>query len=255
MSEPSLTAAEALVLLDPENSSGREAFKVTLLSLIAQGTLRIEERVETHMEGAPTFNHVLIASVPPNPPAHVSAMLRTVKSALDHYGIVTVVGLARQEYGRNLNGFKDGYVVPALMARRLLKKDKKWLLGLIPLPSISLTASGETERRRLSQTMEQARTLPEMLKSHPERAVALVAALGGAIFLVSQLQSYYGEIAAAMRTPMPDNSAVLNSATAMFMTSGLGGLGASSLGAFDQTLQAIDSGFDSSMAGGGVGMD
>ena len=41
-----LSPAESLVLLKPNRTPGREAVKVTLLSLLAQGLLRIEE--ETH---------------------------------------------------------------------------------------------------------------------------------------------------------------------------------------------------------------
>ncbi len=251
MSAQPLTAAEALVLLDLENSLGREAFRVSLLGLIAQGVLRIEQRTEQHVAGRPSYNHIVIASEPPKPPAHIASVLNVVRQSQDGYGILMVIAQARQTYGSYLNDFKDRYVVPMLVTRGLLEWKTTRLWGLIPRKSPALTPAGERERETLARTIEEARGVPELLKVQPERAVALVIALGGAIVLVQQLQSHYGQIAEAMRTSQAPEMAVLGVATAVAFTGGLEGLGGGSLDHLDRTMSAFDAGFDAGAAGDG----
>ena len=66
-----LTPAESLVLLDTAGSTGREALKITLMSLMARGFVAIEQRAKKGLFGTKKTAALRRArELPPGTPAH-----------------------------------------------------------------------------------------------------------------------------------------------------------------------------------------
>ncbi len=245
MITPPLTAAETSGLVNLDLSSGAEPLRAMLLSLVAQGVLQVERRQHKGLAGSTTRDHVVLVSAPRDPPEHVAAVLALVRA--DDSSMDALMRRARAAFGMDLSGYKEKFVVPALIARGLAEVERWRMLGLIPMSAIRRTAAGERERERLSQAMEEARGLPKLLKSQPAVAAAQIVALGAAIYLVSGLHSHFGEIAGVMREPGYDGG--VNSGGLDF-----GGLDAAGIAAIGQSVAAFDSGFGGGDGGGGGSM-
>jgi hypothetical protein len=269
-----LSAAEAQVLLKPNRAAAGEAVKVTLLSLLAQGLVRIEEetkkgrfRVRKTVFVRPTDRTA--RALPP----HAVSLLENVRAAQAVTGSMQdLVAQVRRAYGSGLEGFKKRFILPALESRGLIQKGRVlWIF-----PTYRLTPAGMAEKSRIESDIARARTNPGLLGSKPAEAAAIALAVGSAILLVPELRPHYRQLSDAMRSPADmhdvtssgmyrpmsdggDSSHDLSHADTHLDSAGLGGLGAFDLGSFDASaFDTLDSGmasFDASVgdSGGGGG--
>jgi hypothetical protein len=153
-----LSAAEAQVLLKPNRAAAGEAVKVTLLSLLAQGLVRIEEetkkgrfRVRKTVFIRPTDRTA--RALPP----HAVSLLENVRAAQAATGSMQdLVAQVRRAYGSGLEGFKKRFILPALESRGLIQKGRVlWIF-----PNYRLTPAGMAEKSRIESDIARARTIP-----------------------------------------------------------------------------------------------
>ena len=191
-----LSPAESLFLLKPNRTPARETVKVTLLSLLAQGLVRLEEQVTKRFIGTRKTVHVRPTRRPvPALPAHAASLLDQVRAAQAYTGSMSdVVKRARQAYGSSLNRFNRDFIIPRLLTRGLIEGR-----SVLFLRRYKRTPAGDAEESRIAADIARARSIPELLRSNPAEAAAIVLAVGSTILLVSELRPYYRQISEAMR--------------------------------------------------------
>lgn len=265
-----LSAAEALVLQNPQAAQGRAALKLTLMELLARRivTMRHEE-TKGRFGRVHRTDYLQVAEedqqqVPDAAPVTaVLNMLRAAGAAGPGATMAQVVQQARRSFGSDLSGFQQKHLVPSLLRRGLLEAYQKKLLGLIPRTQYRHTSAGEKVRQELVAHLEQARRLPEVLDRDPTHAAALLATLGGSILLVDELKPHYGRLAQALRQPAAggDDGASADMvelddpdvAPSDLDLADFGGFDFdfAAFEALDSSLDAFDSSFDSSADSGG----
>ncbi len=275
-----LSPAESLVLLKPNRTPAREAVKVTLLSLLAQGVLRIDEERKKWFFGTKKIIYLRptsrrLSSLPP----HAASLLECVRDAQTDKGTMeAMVACARRSYGSNLAGFKSRFIMPALLSRGLIEERV-----LLLLRSYRLTPVGVAEQSRIENDIRRIRAIPDLLRTNPAEAAAIALAVGGTILLVSELRPYYGQLSEAMRRhgvtdtasgdgggndtsfwsqddtgpghpahTMPDRLDTDHSGLGSF---DLSTFDAGAFSALDAGMDSFDSGFDSSAGGDSGGGD
>jgi hypothetical protein len=272
-----LSPAESLFLLKPNRTPARETVKVTLLSLIAQGLVRLEEQVTKRFLGTrkTIFVRPTAAKVPALP-AHAASLLAQVRAAQAGAGSMDeLVKLARQAYGTNLGRFNRDFIVPGLVTRGLLERRR-----VLFVPHYKRTQAGDAEEGRIAADIARARTIPDLIRSNPAEAAAIVLAVGGTILLVGELRPYYRQISEAMRPPpgadgsdsggdgspafwdssnpehsgpLPSHDPVQGLDAASFGNLDLGSFDAGAFDALDAGMASFDAGFDASVGDGGGG--
>ncbi len=265
-----LTAAEALVLQNPQAAQGRKALKLTLMELLARRIVRMRQEENKGRFGRVQRTDYLQLIEPGQQPAPSTApvaavldMLRVAGAAGPGASMAQVVQQARRSFGSDLSGFQRQHLIPSLMKRGLIEAYQKKLLGIIPSTRYRHTAAGERALQELVADLEQARSLPEVVDRDPAQAVALIAALGGSILLVDELKPHYARLSQALRQPVGDGGDGEASETIEAddvdidaPDSGRIGLGGfdfdfAAFDALDTSLDAFDSSFDASTDSGG----
>ncbi len=259
------TPAEAFVLLDPRHCPALEAVKITLLSLVAQGILKISEIEKPGFFRTKKLSVVKIVADPPDPPGHVESLIGVVQQA-GKLGrgaeMRDLAKVARQAYGPGLKSFKANYLIPALIRRGLMRAENDRVLWLFNRTIHVHTPAGLVEKGRVEATLARARQLPALLKSDPTSAAAVALAAGGLLLLVPELKPYYGQLALLRQPAGADASGDFfagdggNSGGDFSLPSfDFGSFDASSFSALDMDFSSFDSSFDSSFSDGGGGGD
>lgn len=194
MTDAPLTPAEAYVLLDPDGASSTEAFKITLLLLVAMDVLEIAEvdrRVLFMRRGTKS-----VVSVVRDPPALFLAaeVVDVVRNARASERGCDFLSLAHSAYKRVLRGASDlvsGRIRPALAARGWLE-----LFEAGPPTRYRPTPAGLAEKQRLQLRLDRARRVPALIDANPAEAEAILQATGPLLLLVPELRSHYGKLAA-----------------------------------------------------------
>jgi hypothetical protein len=273
-----LSPAESLFLLKPNRTPARETVKVTLLSLLAQGMVRMEERETRRLFGKKKTVYMWPRNIAGSIPPHAAALLDLVRAAQDDTGsMADFAKRAQKAYGANLEKFNRDFIVPALRSRGLIEERRILLFRVY-----KRTPAGDAEESRIASEIARARTIPELIRSNPAEAAAVILAVGSTILLVSELRPYYRQISEVMRTQTTDASGGDGSVPRWDSTdshaadpahhgdpahhldaAGLGGfdhgnfdLSAFDAGAFDALdtgMASFDSGFDASVGDGGGG--
>ena len=233
-----LGPGEVMALLEPNTVKAREALKLTLMSLLAQGALRFEEVVKKGMLGTKRQKVFTQAKRPDTLDAPAAAVLAAVNPLGDGKTMGEVIKRLRKAFGRDFSGFRDKQLLPALLRKGLIETRPERVLLLFTRTRYHLTAAGERERARLEGLIEEARRIPSFLASDPAQAVAIVAGLGAAVLLVEELRPHFDQLGTAMG---PDVSAEFGFSD--FDLSGLDGL--------DESLSAMDASFDGAADSGG----
>src|SRR5215470_7144887 len=173
-----LSPAESLFLLRPNRTPARETVKVTLLSLLAQGIVRLEEQVTKRFIGTRKTVYVRLAQrAVPALPAHAVSLLDQVRAAQAETGsMADVVKRARQAYGSSLDSFNRDFIIPPLISRGLIEERK-----ILFLRHYKRTPVGDAEESRIAADIARARRIPDLLRSNPAEVAALVLAVGGVI--------------------------------------------------------------------------
>ncbi|HTZ38406.1 MAG TPA: hypothetical protein VMB84_20440 [Stellaceae bacterium] len=195
-----LSAAEAFILMSLPKFDARQALKLGFLGLLAQGLLRLESEERRGLIRTRRIVHLYAAPPVPEVVPGIAGALLTVVRAAEPDGLMKdVVKQSVREYGAHFIGFAQRQVLPALVARGLAEERRSRLLGLVPRSRHFRTPAGDREKLRLEQAMREARAIPRLIDGDPGQAVALVAALGGAILLVDELRPHYAALGQALR--------------------------------------------------------
>lgn len=257
-----LSPAEALVLLDTKGATGREAFKVTVMSLLAQGAIAIKEESRKGMFRTTKTTRIFPGNPLAGLPAHVQAVLSLIGSrGIDGVEMKSLATTAQKTFGPGLYTFKTSHVLPALLQRGLVKSEQETRMLFFKVASWPLTAAGMMEKNRLEAVIARARMLPELLQTDKAEAAAIVLAAGGVLLLIPQLKPYYGQMAALRAPPLNDhgsgdsNWANLGSSGSATGTDSLdfAGFDSSALDTLDSGMASFDASFDSSFSDGGGG--
>ncbi|HXO03607.1 MAG TPA: hypothetical protein VN900_16210 [Stellaceae bacterium] len=196
-----LSAPEAYLLTSLPRYDIRKALKLGFMGLLAQGVLRSTDETRTGLLRTRHIIHLRVApDLPETLPPLTASLVKVVRAAEPRDGVMSeIIKQAMREYGNNLFGFPSNYVGPALAARGLAERRRVKFLGLIPSYRYERTPAGDAEKIRLENAIQEAKTIPRYLDSDPAQVAAMVAAVGGAIFLVDELQPHYQGISKAMR--------------------------------------------------------
>ena len=237
-----LSPAEAMVLLDPEDNNGIAAAKVTFLALMAQGVLK-QEDVRGRIG---TITRVVQVRTPAEYPPHVAAILDAVNSSKT--GTVADVSNVLSKATRGFSTYVPDLVRPRLIQRGLLverrQQERRRVLFFfsrtVTISTWHLTEAGGREQARLRGMLDEAPAIRGMLDENPGRAAAMVAALGPLILLVAVLLPFLGLISSALAaqgyTGMSDSG------------SGDSEGGFEWLSSADSISQDLDSSFDSALS-------
>ncbi len=200
-----LTPAEAMVLLDPRAERGREAFKVSLMWLLAQHHLKATEipalwfkRKTTQQTRGPQAGAML--------PPDLKAVMMTVQAAAT--GIMDdIVKAAPKRFGAKLDGYQNDFLYPSLLSRGLLRRTETTRLMFFTRQTYDRTSAGREVCRQIESLFEDARRIPAYLDRSPAQAAALALSLGGLILLMPELRPHLEEIASVVRrSSAPDKS-------------------------------------------------
>ncbi len=98
-----LSPAESLFLLKPNRTPARETVKVTLLSLLAQGAVRMEERETRRFFRKKKTVYMWPRNIAGSIPSHAAALLDLVRSTQDDTGsMADLAKRAQKAFGTNL---------------------------------------------------------------------------------------------------------------------------------------------------------
>ena len=190
-----LSPAELVVLSKPNIAAGLRAIKVTLLLLLTQGMLRIEQTEQPGLLRTKKVPHLRIAAEPKEAPPEALALIEIVRAAQADGGkIADVIKRASKEYGPGCTQFVTRLIHPSLVARGLLTEKK-----VLFVRTFHLTPAGEAARARLNSDLFKADDVARLLKSDPAQAAVLAASLGTTILLSDKLTKQFKPLAGAMR--------------------------------------------------------
>lgn len=201
-----LTAAEALVLQDPQKAQGRAALKLTMMELLARRALSLHQEEKRGLLGRTRTTEYL--RLEPNAArfaqyAHVRAVVEVIAEAGKPGTEPTmqqVVAHARKAFGTDLSRYQSGYVIPALGQRGLVEATRRNVLGIFPSTRYQRTAEGDAALHQLQANMDAARRIPPMLDTgNPQEIAALVAGLGASLLLVDELRPHYRRLSQMLR--------------------------------------------------------
>jgi hypothetical protein len=201
-----LSPAEAVVLLSPNLVKGQAAVKATLLLLLATGVLRIEETEQPGVFRNRKVAHLRIVAEPKNAPPEIAALVDVVREAQAAGGkIIDVAKLAEKTFGSACMQFSIKFIIPALIARGLLRKQK-----ILFTHVFRLTPAGAAEQARIKSDLFKADDVARLLKSDPAQAAALARTLGSNVLLSDKLTKRFKPLSDAMRTNGGVDGMVLN---------------------------------------------
>ena len=260
-----LTPGEALVLLDPNKTQGREAVKVSLMWLLGKSFLTVTSENKPGFFGRFSKTPLLR----PNPrspaqlPSHLIELMQVVRRAgyMDDF-----VRAARGSFGHDLSGFQKDHLLPSLLKRRLIEHRVEPFLWVFKRSRYYRTRSGEAMRNHIEAMFSDARQIPNYLDRNPAQAAAMAATLGGLIILMPELKPYFNDIAAATRRANhidagsnyvggPSSSSSIREEPHLddAMVMDFSTLEPGALDGLDASMSVLDSSFDAGMSDGGAG--
>lgn len=265
-----LTAAEALVLQNPQLAQGRAALKLTMMELLARRIVTMHHDERKGMFGrTQRTDYLEIAPDATQRTRDAAAHVRSVVDMLwaaDTKGqgatMTSVVAQARKTFGADLSSFQNKHVLPMLIERGLLESYQAKRLGIFNTTKYRHTTQGETVRQQLVGHLEQARALPSVIERDPAQAAALLATLGASVLLVDELKPFYSRLSQAMRptTGADSGDAYVSDDddSSSFDSSDFGTFDSfdfdfNAFDTLDSSLDAFDSSFDSSSDSGSDG--
>lgn len=243
-----LTAAEALILLEPNKAQGKAALKLTLLELLAQRRLTVHRQDRAGFWGIRRTIDLLqcvpeaTQQVPMR--SHVREVLRVLRAAEASRGMPMkqVVAAMCQAFGTNLSGYQTRHLVPELVARGLLEAYQTQIFWVSWRTRYRCTPAGEAARSHLEGQLTQARVLPALLDTDPAQAAAVVVTLGSTLLLVEELRSHYAQLSQALRMYRVDSSSAIEFDLNVDFNA---------WSALDSGWEAFDAGFDTADGGNG----
>ena len=184
--ELGLTPAEAIYLLDPENSSGREMMRYTLLDMIMRDVLEIDEN-----SGVGRGEIFDSSELRP----HEKLYARYFSRFEDQIKIDRLAGSVATQLHRRFDQYKINYVRRSLVEDGYIQEESHRVKGIIPVQRYVLTDSGQRAVNQLKRLMKKTGVqIDRALKSNPQQARAFFTDGGPAILLMESHRSgYYKE--------------------------------------------------------------
>jgi hypothetical protein len=183
-----LTAPESFVLLNGPSASGREAFKLGVMELIARGALAMDE--------AGSKNATLRDGPQARAPREraLGAIWDVYRASPSHswagrYG-VRLKDLGRtavKQYG-SLDAYRKNEVLGALVDRGLYERREGRFLWIFPTTRFELTPDGDRARDELQRLMATGREqFSGWAAKEPSQALAYAGSIGAAMLLMPML--------------------------------------------------------------------
>ncbi len=181
--ELDLTPAEALELLDPENSTGRKMMQYTLLDLIARGILEADDRYRVGR--GDVFNRTALTP-------HEVLFAKYFSRINDYVDIDKLARAALAELNDDDSAYKGNYVQRSLLEKGYLEPQTKRILGLLPVQEVVASDKGLQARNQLRRLLREADgQMSRSLASNPAQATAYVEEGGPALLLMERYPASY----------------------------------------------------------------
>lgn len=202
-----VTAAEALILLEPDRAQGPLALMITLADLRARDALTLHSG-----NGNSRCVYLTPGSVrcaPANP--HVAFLLRILRKMARFspdggvpleallQGIHALAG-ALNHADEEMGDYHRRFLCLPLMERGLLERCYSEALGLFPLMGCRLTAAGEAERQEWMLRLNLVRAAIQLSAHVPVEAALLLREAGDAALLLPDLRERLPALIALLQT-------------------------------------------------------
>ena len=253
-----LTPPEQFLMLDPQNASPSELIKIGLLSLAAQGIIKVTDGPAKGLfSRKPTSHFHVVPGRMLDAPQSLAPLVEVVSRAAG--GSTDVVAKeARRAFGDQLRSYRTR-LQEGLERRGLLTKIIKPRMLVFTTETYEPTAAGMMARDRIRKAIEGTWRIPNLLHNDPVEAAALILAAGSSILIVQELRQHYGRMGEITRKHESDGG---DSGSWDFSTSNnsagswsFADFDASSFSSFDSSMSGFDSSFDSSFSDSGSGGD
>lgn len=181
--ELGLTPAEALFLIDPDNSSGRQMMRYTLLDLAIRGVL---DMTTTYKVGrGEKFTQTELRP-------HERLFAKYFSRLDDYVDIDRLTRAALSELNSRYDTFKGNYVLQSLIEKGYMKKESQRVMGLIPVTQYVPTDKGIWARNQVKRLLKQADSqINRSLKADPDQAKDYLTEGGPAILLLDEFPADY----------------------------------------------------------------
>jgi hypothetical protein len=174
--ELELTPAEAMMLLDPDNSSGLQMLQYTLLDLVAKRVLK--EDGGYRIGRGDMYDQSTLAP-------HEVLFAKYFSRISDYVDIDKLSRAVLAELDDDDSAFKAAYVRESLLSKGYLQLETRRIAGLLPVQQVVLSKKGENVRSRLQRLLKEAdRQMSRSLSNNPEQASAYVEQGGPALLLM-----------------------------------------------------------------------
>lgn len=181
--EMDLTPAEAMMLLDSENSDGLQMMQYTLLDLIARSVLEADKRLR--VSRGEEYGHTKLAP-------HEALFAKYYSRFSDYIEIDKLARAALAELDEDGDAYKTLYVRESLRRKGYLKVETKRIAGVLPVTQTVPSRKGVTARSRLQRLLKEAdRQLARSLANNPEQASAYMEQGGPALLLMDAYPKHH----------------------------------------------------------------
>lgn len=181
--ELGLTPAEAMVLLEPEETNGRRMMSYTLLDLTMRGVLEFGEgntvgRGENYDESRLRPHEALFAKY---------------FARYDEFvDLDRLTRAAAGELHNRFETFESVYVRQSLVQKGYMNRETRRILFLIPVQQFVLTPKGRQAQERLKRLMKRTnRQVQQAIKRRPDQAKAYLSGGGPPILLLEEYPTAY----------------------------------------------------------------
>jgi len=252
---PTISPAAAYLLMNPDWFRPGEALRITLVSLAARGAIRIEDM------GQVGILHRCATALRPGAPmelhGHEAEVVRIVRENAETdppyaLPLSKFVELARKSFG------SDYFMVRAeitqdLIDAGLFDEVRERYMLFLKKTRVRPSPLGYTWQQAALNRVGELKRVPDLLNVDPAKAVAIVAAAGGLVFLLPELQPHFPALSSALRAAQPTGDH--GSSFVPLDITALGWFDSADLPAFESDFSAADSGGSGSGDGGDGGGD
>jgi tetratricopeptide (TPR) repeat protein len=181
--EMGLTPAEAMMLLDPENSDGLQMMQNTLIDLVARGVLEADPRQRIGRGEAYGQTNLT---------PHEALFAKYFSRISDYVDVDKLVRAALAELDDDGDAYKAAYVRRSLLQKGYMQSETKRVAGVVPVQQVAPSKKGAQARNRLQRLLKEAdRQLARSLANNPDQANAYVEQGGPALLLMDAYPSHH----------------------------------------------------------------
>lgn len=181
--ELGLTPGEAIYLLDPENSDGREMLRYTLLDMIMKGVLELDEH-----HGVGRGEKFSDSELKPHEVVFAKYFSR-YRDMIDLNRLTQTVVL---ELDSRFDLYKNNFVRRVLVEKGYIQKEPQRVGGVFPVQRYVLSDKGIRASHRLKRLLKKVGVqMDGTAKTNPQQTNAFVAKGGPAILLMESYPPGY----------------------------------------------------------------